>query len=234
MLGYKLHKHIGNALCQCSQAIQNAIDRYNSAAAEMNPPREKLTWDKVVDYAFLTDFSLLCDCREDITQHPWARPQSCALMDQYFKITRAREEIKHVDIKIRQVVTYLHDEDNYPHLMENKLSQSNPLIAHQIKHLRLKAMQFKDLHMHHFLKLASTPGFSGCVSPGQSIDRSRHIDTEINHSDPKINMQPSAELDEQDLSEEDLEGLEACQLQEMDQRYVMLSSIIHMESSAML
>jgi hypothetical protein len=200
----------------------------------MNPPREKLTWDKVVDYAFLTDFSLLRDCCEDITQRPWAQPQSRALMDQYFKITRAREEIKRVDIEIRRVVTYLHDEDSYLRLMENKLSQSNPLIAHQIKHLRLKTMRFKDLHMRRFLKLASTRGFSGSVNPGQSIDRSRHIDLEINHSNPEINMQPSAELDEQDLSEEDLEELEARQLQEMDQRYTMLSSIIHMESSAML
>ncbi|KAF7785028.1 hypothetical protein Agabi119p4_1193 [Agaricus bisporus var. burnettii] len=234
--GYKLRKHIGNALRQRSQAIRNAIDRYNSAAAELNPPREKLTWDKVVDYAFLTDFSLLRDCREDITQRPWARPHSRVLMDQYFKIIRAREEIKRVNIEIRRVITYLHDEDCYLRLMEEKAYQSDSLIAHQIRHLRLKTMRFKDLHMRRFLKLAGSPNFSGSVIPGQSLDRTRHIDRGIDHDGSDINIPTSTfdvqGLDEQDISEEDLEESEARQLQEIDQRYSLLSTIVNMESAS--
>jgi hypothetical protein len=227
-----MRKHIGNALRQRSQAIRNAIDRYNSAAAEMNPPRQKLTWDQVIDYAFLTDFSLLRDCREDITQRLWARPQSRILMDQHFKIIRAREEIKRVNIEIRRVVTYLHDEDKYLRVMENEVAKSNILISHQIKRLRIKTMRFKDLHMRKFLKLESTPGFSGSVSPGRSTDRSRHIDPD---SDLEFERQPPAgqgELNSHEVSEGDFDDSEAYQLQEIDQRYAMLSSIVHLESLA--
>ncbi|KXN87344.1 hypothetical protein AN958_08896 [Leucoagaricus sp. SymC.cos] len=40
--GYKLCKHIGNALKQHSQAISTALDQYNIAAWAMNPPRKTL------------------------------------------------------------------------------------------------------------------------------------------------------------------------------------------------
>ncbi|KAG6821969.1 hypothetical protein H0H92_015871, partial [Tricholoma furcatifolium] len=63
--GYKLRKHIGKALKARSQAIRSALDRYNDAATLMSPPRASLSWNEIIEYAFLADFDLLRDTRQD-------------------------------------------------------------------------------------------------------------------------------------------------------------------------
>jgi hypothetical protein len=64
--GYRLRKHIGQALQKRSSAIRTALNRYNTAALTLNPPQLPLKWDEVVEYAFLSDFDLLCDARQEI------------------------------------------------------------------------------------------------------------------------------------------------------------------------
>ncbi|KAJ7824252.1 hypothetical protein B0H14DRAFT_3469498 [Mycena olivaceomarginata] len=68
--GYKLRKHIAKALQVRSKATQ-------------------LAWETVVEYAFLAEFDLLREGREDIRAEPWALPAGRAAMDQHFKIRRA-------------------------------------------------------------------------------------------------------------------------------------------------
>ena len=65
-VGYKLRKHIGNALKARSKAIRTALQNYNVAAQALVPPRPGLSWDDIVEYAFLVDFDLLSDTRSDV------------------------------------------------------------------------------------------------------------------------------------------------------------------------
>ena len=81
---YSLRKHIGNALKLRSAAIWTAVFKYNIAAANLCPVRQELTWEEVVEYAFLADFNLLRDTRQDIHSWPWATPAACQAMDGYF------------------------------------------------------------------------------------------------------------------------------------------------------
>ena len=57
--GYKMWKHIAKALQSCSQAIQSALERYNTAACLLLTLQCQLDWKEVVEYAFLADFNLL-------------------------------------------------------------------------------------------------------------------------------------------------------------------------------
>ena len=100
ILGYSLRKHIGKALKAHSQAIRTGLTKYNSAAAELQPPHDELSWDEVVEYAFLADFDLLRDTRQDIRKRPWATPAARLTMDSYFKILRAKEEIVRLNVEI--------------------------------------------------------------------------------------------------------------------------------------
>ena len=43
LAGYKLHDKIGKALKTHAGAIRHALEAYNSAAAQLNPPCESLT-----------------------------------------------------------------------------------------------------------------------------------------------------------------------------------------------
>jgi hypothetical protein len=118
--GYKLRKHIAKALQSRSQAIRTALDRYNTAARALPIPRRQLEWKEVVEYAFLADFDLLRDARQDISHRPWATPAGRLAMDLYFKIQRAREEIDRLNIEVKRVATYIRDEKHYLRNAEKK------------------------------------------------------------------------------------------------------------------
>ncbi|KAG1723087.1 hypothetical protein EDD22DRAFT_982950 [Suillus occidentalis] len=49
--GYKLCQQLGKALQHRSDAIRNAINRYNTQAAALNPPHSKISWKDIADYA---------------------------------------------------------------------------------------------------------------------------------------------------------------------------------------
>ncbi|KAJ7872565.1 hypothetical protein B0H13DRAFT_2349438 [Mycena leptocephala] len=105
--GYKLRK----PLQARSKAIKAAIAKYNDTAEAMEPPMPTLDWEDVVECAFLADFDLLREAREDIRKEPWALPAGRAAMDQYFKLLRADEEIQRLNIEIRRLITYMGDEN---------------------------------------------------------------------------------------------------------------------------
>ncbi|KAJ6501846.1 hypothetical protein DFH09DRAFT_1102393 [Mycena vulgaris] len=90
-----------------SKAIKASIERYNAAASSMIPPRIHVSWDEVVEYAFLADFDLLREGRHDIREEPWALPVGRVAMDQHFKLLRAEEEQIRLDIEIQRLVTHI-------------------------------------------------------------------------------------------------------------------------------
>ena len=65
-VAYKLREKIGKALKTRAEAIRRALEAYNTAAAQLNPPRENLTWSKLMEATTLAEFDLLRNSREDI------------------------------------------------------------------------------------------------------------------------------------------------------------------------
>ena len=201
--GYKLRKHIAAALQQRSQAIRNALERYNAAAAALRPPAPKLSWDKVVEYAFLADFDILRDSRQDVRQHPWAKRANRLLMDQYFKTQRAHEEIARLNIEIKRVLTHIQDEENYLLSMEEETHHTDPTLAFHISNYRLERTRYSDLHIRRFNSLSKLGGFTGNLIAGESADPTLR---EVGRSSPLSHMevdhrQPAGEIwaDEDDL-----------------------------------
>jgi hypothetical protein len=167
-----MRKHIAKALQACSKAICTALECYNVAVQAQIPPRPQLTWTDVVEYAFLADFDLLRDARQDIRQRPWTRPACRLAMDTFFTIEHAHEEIKCLNLEIPRVVTFMHDEDIFLRIQEDSLRVSAPGLAHQIKLHRLDRSRFTNMHMRRFRKLARMEGFSGSIKIGVSVEDS--------------------------------------------------------------
>lgn len=170
LLGYKLRKHISKALQVRSKAIRAALDRYNDAAKRMLPPRPQLTWDQIVEYAFLSDFDILCDSRQDIRKRPWAQPANRILMDKHFKIERAQEEIIRLNVEIKRIVTHIVDEENY--LLKAEENATTPTLAYFIQQYRLERTRFSRLHLVWFSKLSNQPSFTSSLVPGNVLDKS--------------------------------------------------------------
>ncbi|EIW79818.1 hypothetical protein CONPUDRAFT_74154 [Coniophora puteana RWD-64-598 SS2] len=167
-MGYAMRQHIGKALKSRGSAIRSALQEYNSAAASLNPPRPQLSWDDVSRYAFLADFDLLRDAREDISTRAWAKPAARSAMDMHFKILRAREEIARLNVEIKRVATYLHDEDKYLSACEEKLRQQHPPLAFQVAVHRSIRSRCNASHAKRLRDIAALDGFTGSIEVGQS------------------------------------------------------------------
>jgi hypothetical protein len=55
-------------------AIQRAVAEYNLAAAQLDPPRQQLTWAQIVGLSSVAGFNLLRDTHSDIRCLPWTDP----------------------------------------------------------------------------------------------------------------------------------------------------------------
>ncbi|KAJ7200887.1 hypothetical protein GGX14DRAFT_342548, partial [Mycena pura] len=105
--GYKMRRHIAKSLQARSKAVRNAIDAYNEVAAIQDPRKPLLAWEEVVEYAFLSDFDLLRDSKGDVQRQPWTRLAYRTIMDKYFRLERAREEIKRLNLEIPRFITWI-------------------------------------------------------------------------------------------------------------------------------
>ncbi|KII92056.1 hypothetical protein PLICRDRAFT_677552, partial [Plicaturopsis crispa FD-325 SS-3] len=156
----------GKALQARSQAIRTALERYNAAARMLTPPRQLLEWKQVVEYAFLADFDLLRDARQDISLRPWAHPAARLALDLHFKICRAREEIQRLNVEIPRVATHIRDEDRYLQACAVKLQATDPRLAFQVAKHRMEQGRFTAYHLSRLQDIARIPGFTGSITPG--------------------------------------------------------------------
>jgi hypothetical protein len=139
----------------------------------LSPPAPELSWDNIVDYAFLADFDILRCAMQDIREKAWANPTTRILPDKFFKLQRAREEIKRLNIEIRRVVTYIQDEERFLKDQESLLLDVKPELAHQIALYRREHGRSNSLHMQRFEKLAILPTFTGDLRSGTGITRAQ-------------------------------------------------------------
>ncbi|KAJ7862383.1 hypothetical protein B0H14DRAFT_3084658 [Mycena olivaceomarginata] len=191
--GYKMRKHIAKALQARSKAVRAAIDRYNEAAGALNPPMPSITWEQVVEYAFLADFDILQDTRAEVQSKPWTRPAYQLAMDRYFKILRAREEIKRLNVEIPRVVTWIRDENRFLHKMERILSDGEGKSDVEKETDGYMAVQ-------RFHELARMPGFTGSLRCGVAVgrrdlqERLQELCTELAGEDGEDEMDVDDEL----------------------------------------
>ncbi|KAJ7238094.1 hypothetical protein B0H12DRAFT_1025997, partial [Mycena haematopus] len=166
----------GTSLQARSKAVKTALERYNAAAAAMVPPRTALSWEQIVEYAFLADFDLLREGREDIRSELWAQAAGRAAMDQHFKLLRADEEIARLNLEIPRLVTHMVDEEAFLVHHERRLrDDGDAALAYQVALHRMQRGRFNAVHMDRLVKLSKEPGFTASLSPGVSVSKERRV-----------------------------------------------------------
>ncbi|KAJ7357924.1 hypothetical protein DFH08DRAFT_953129 [Mycena albidolilacea] len=200
--GYKMRKHIAKVLQVHSKAIRATIDRYNEATGALNPPMPSITWEQVVDYAFLVDFDILRDTRAEIQLKPWTCPAYQLAMDHYFKIL--------CTVEIPRVVTWICDENRFLRKMERILSdgegksdvekETDGYMAVQVRLYCQRHGRFDAGHLKRFHKLARMPGFTGSLRWGLVVERGdlqerlQELRTELARGNGEDEMDVDAEL----------------------------------------
>ena len=72
----------------------------------LSPPYAKVCHGTTsLKYMFLADFDLLRESCQDVCDRPWSKPAFHVMIDQYFKLEHAWEDIQCLNIKIPHVIT---------------------------------------------------------------------------------------------------------------------------------
>ncbi|KAJ7339122.1 hypothetical protein DFH08DRAFT_704985, partial [Mycena albidolilacea] len=168
----QVQKYIAKALQVRSKAIQSALQHYNLAASALDPPRQHLSWEEVIDYTFLADFDILWDHTGDATIRAWADPAAHQLLDSYHKFKRVKEEIQQLNIEIRCVVTYMKDEREFLLVKEAKILPEDPTLTFFIGKYRRQHGQYDKVHMKCFYAIRQKLGshFTANLTPGEQAD----------------------------------------------------------------
>ncbi|RDB19588.1 hypothetical protein Hypma_013286 [Hypsizygus marmoreus] len=181
--GYKLRRQIGKALQRRSEAIRNALARYNTQAARLDPPRPALSWKEIVDYTFLGEFDLLRHSRADIRSEPWAQPARREATVKYFKLCRAREEIVCLNVEIRRLRTSIQDEATHFETTASLLAMSNPPLCAELRRKSSLRAAINAIHIRRLDAIERQPYFTGLRGVGirlgssESLAVSGHQDT---------------------------------------------------------
>ncbi|KAE9384969.1 hypothetical protein BT96DRAFT_841316, partial [Gymnopus androsaceus JB14] len=157
--GYKMRKHLANALKSQSKSIKAAIEAYNAAACALSPPCEQLSWDKILEFSFLSEFDILQDARTDVRTKKWATQKNHLLMQQFFKLLSAETELTRLHTEIRRMITYMEDEEETICLTAERVGCSDPALALQIKLHGNMRSRFNRLHWQRFWAITKLKGF---------------------------------------------------------------------------
>lgn len=179
--GYKLRTQIGKALKARSKALRTAVDRYNTAAKVLTPPRRILTFDDVLDFTFHADIDLLRDSRHDISNKPWIRPAARVAMDKYFKICRAKEEIERLNVEVRRLRTWIKDEATLYRSTLERLKDADPLLFFQVQKVWHRRSLVNAIHGCRIHEIEQLHGFSGVrgatgIRKGAQDEAAVHVD----------------------------------------------------------
>lgn len=107
-------------------AIRHAIERYNKFAAQLDPPRPELTWEKIAEYSFAGEFDLLCETDEQIHAKHWASPANRQAAIRYFDVQRSKEELTRCNVEIVWLLMKMRDDEEDYASSISKLQSTDP------------------------------------------------------------------------------------------------------------
>lgn len=165
--GYKLRRQIGKALKARSKAVSSAVKRYNDAAGKLNRPI--LEVEEVLSYVFLGQFDLLRDSRNEIMKKPWSRNAEREAAVKFFKLERAREEIRRLTVELRRLHAYSTTTSARMNVIIADATGRDPLLAFQLQKREQRRLVVCNTHLQHLSAINTWAKF---LQPQDDLGRS--------------------------------------------------------------
>ncbi|KAF8311412.1 uncharacterized protein EI90DRAFT_2953931, partial [Cantharellus anzutake] len=128
---YKTRQHISTLVAKRGKSLQSTLQKYNTLAASLNPPKPSLTWQDVTDLHFLSDIILLRG-REDIRDKRWFQRHFRDATRAWYKLQRAREEVKIVGIEAHRIWASVIEEEAHLRQVIETTQHTHPELAKYI------------------------------------------------------------------------------------------------------
>jgi hypothetical protein len=162
-----MRQQISHNLKRRSQAIQNAVKKYNSLAVRLTPPKPTVDWERITHYEFLQDFTLLYNTRPEVMNKRWADNAIRFAMKQHLKVARAEEEIIRCEVEARRLHTYIHDQALFfEDLITSKADSEPAPVVHALTQYANHRRRLNEHVMRDLSKLFAHPRYAGDRNPG--------------------------------------------------------------------
>ncbi|KAG1785797.1 uncharacterized protein HD556DRAFT_1456348 [Suillus plorans] len=209
--GYKLRQHISNTISRRSGAIRRALEKYNQLAIVQTPPRDVIEYSEVASYAWLGEFDLLKHSRHRILEKPWTSKGNREVANNFFKIQRAHEEVRRLNVEVARLSAWVDYEDAHLKSTFESLVESDPTLSHEISCMYKERKRANDVHRRRIQAIYDLSGY--CGSRGtetRGIDDHRGGDADEMMED--LRGTRSIEADEDDALWDEADRLEACMI----------------------
>lgn len=138
----------------------------NNAAKALTPPRPTISAAEILDKTFLSEFDLLRDSRHQVQTKPWAQPATRLVIDQYFRLVRAKEEVERLNIEMRRMRTWIRDNETHMKAVLERLRLEDVDLAYEVQ-LRLRTRSLAHLGIEkQFKEVEGFLGFTGIKTCG--------------------------------------------------------------------
>ncbi|PPR04386.1 hypothetical protein CVT24_013215 [Panaeolus cyanescens] len=124
-VGYRARSLLAKAMKSRSRAIQNAVNQFNQAAQQLQPPRKPIDWHQLAKYNFVEEFNLLRHSSRDIREEKWSNDGVREAMKLHQRIKRAREELLRLNVEVSRLYTSIADEKQVFSKALDRLSEGN-------------------------------------------------------------------------------------------------------------
>lgn len=164
------------------------MNQYNHHAAKLRRP--KLSFDKVIEHDFISEFDLLRDGRQDIRAKPWAETNNRLLRDTFYKVERAREEIARLNVEIGRLRGWMSAEQS--HYANCLTLEQDPFLAAELKR---RLIEMRKMHVNverHLSQCESLGGYTGPIASNieeaNDEEEGWESDAENNHIDDVVQV----------------------------------------------
>ncbi|KAF8339940.1 uncharacterized protein EI90DRAFT_3012844 [Cantharellus anzutake] len=177
---YKTRQRISQLIGKWSRTLHSTLEKYNTAAAAMIPPKPSLTWDDITHPDFPSTVELLRG-RDDIRSCEWSQEHFRAATRAWASLQRAKEELVTIGVETRRILTSMRDEELQLKVTIEAMAASNPTLASYISmafkwhveanaHLRKKLSRLESHPYYRSPRGTGTSARSEWVPPSNSDD----------------------------------------------------------------
>ena len=144
-------------------------------AEKFDPPRRLLSLDKVTKStsSFLADFEVLRFAQPEVQDKAWVRPACREASVKYYKLCRAREEVKRLNLEVRRLQVSINEEITHTLKVLEEISAQNPLLGIELKRRWRSRSLICNVHLRKLAELRNQVYFTGM---GRDTDFDAEID----------------------------------------------------------
>ncbi|KAI0027008.1 hypothetical protein K488DRAFT_8790, partial [Vararia minispora EC-137] len=159
--GYKLRKHISQALTRRCVSLRSAIDRYNKLAPLQSPKRDLLVYSEIVEKCSLSDFDILKSSDHNLLSKPWAIPINRLAVNKFYKLEGSKEEVRRCNREIRRLAAWVEHDDCIMAEAVLSHSETDPAFASHLDTVRAERLLINNQLRHRLWQISCLTGYTG-------------------------------------------------------------------------